>query len=101
MLPFCKTICLILLISGALAKSKEDEAKKEIKEAKKSAKLPPCAACNALVSSFQAGMKRTARGKLGGGDTAWEEKNQVCTKMDKISRSKYRTIIVPTIYIPH
>ena len=81
MLPFCKTICILLLISGSLAKSKEDEAKREIKEAKKTAKLPPCAACNALVSSFQAGMKRTARGKLEGGDTAWEEKNQVYTKI--------------------
>ena len=33
-------------------------------------------ACAALVGSFEAGLARTARGKLGGGDAAWEEKNQ-------------------------
>ena len=77
MLTACKTICLIFLISASTVQSKEDDNKKEIKEQRKSAKLPPCAACNALVKSFEAGMKRTSRGKLEGGDTAWEEKNQV------------------------
>ena len=98
MLPFCKTICILLLISGSLAKSKEDEAKREIKEAKKTAKLPPCAACNALVSSFQAGMKRTSRGKLGGGDTAWEEKNQVYTRRFLEVNIE---ILLYIIYIPY
>ena len=102
MLPFCKTICILLLISGSLAKSKEDEAKREIKEAKKTAKLPPCAACNALVSSFQAGMKRTSRGKLGGGDTAWEEKNQVyTTRFLKVNIELLLYIQFSIIYIPY
>lgn len=36
-------------------------------------KLPPCKACSTLVSSFQAGLERTSRGKHAGGDAAWEE----------------------------
>ena len=75
MLPACKAICLIFLVSVSTVQSKDDD--KIIKEQRKSAKLPPCAACNAFVKSFEAGMKRTSRGKLEGGDTAWEEKNQV------------------------
>ena len=39
------------------------------------AQLPPCGACTNLVSSFEAGMERTKRGKLEGGDAAWEEKS--------------------------
>ena len=77
MVPLCKAICLIFLISATLVHSKDDDSKKELKEQRKTTKLPPCAACNALVKSFEAGMKRTSRGKLEGGDTAWEEKNQV------------------------
>jgi len=42
--------------------------------AKRDSTLPPCGACTNLVSSFEAGMERTKRGKLAGGDTAWEEK---------------------------
>ena len=76
-LPACKAICLILLISVSTIQSKDDDNKKELKEQRKTARLPPCAACNAFVKSFEAGMKRTSRGKLEGGDTAWEEKNQV------------------------
>ena len=56
---------------------KKDEDSKERKEARMSAKLPPCASCQSLVKSFEAGMQRTVRGKFEGGDTAWEEKNQV------------------------
>ena len=41
---------------------------------KTTAKLPPCGACTNLVTSFEAGMERTKRGKLEGGDAAWEEK---------------------------
>ena len=41
---------------------------------KATAKLPPCGACTNLVTSFEAGMERTKRGKLEGGDAAWEEK---------------------------
>ena len=37
--------------------------------------LPPCGACTNLVTSFEAGMERTKRGKLEGGDAAWEEKS--------------------------
>ena len=76
----CKALYLILLISCSIVKGKDvvkDESKKLANESKKSAKLPPCAACNALVNSFESGMKRTSREKLAGGDTAWEEKNQV------------------------
>ena len=31
------------------------------REERKSAKLPPCAACTALVGSFEKGMERTSR----------------------------------------
>ena len=37
--------------------------------------LPPCGACTNLVTSFEAGVERTKRGKLEGGDAAWEEKS--------------------------
>eukprot|EP00095_Tigriopus_kingsejongensis_P000763 maker-scaffold67_size430214-snap-gene-0.10 protein:Tk00763 transcript:maker-scaffold67_size430214-snap-gene-0.10-mRNA-1 annotation:"cysteine-rich with egf-like domain protein 2" len=47
------------------------------KEQRASTKLPPCAACQALVTSFELGMERTLRGRFDGGDVAWEEKNQV------------------------
>ena len=80
MMAVRKTISLIFLISVLIVSSKDvkkDEINKEQKETRTSAKLPPCAACNALVKSFDAGMQRTSRGKLGGGDTAWEERNQV------------------------
>ena len=75
-----ETISLIFLISILTAGSKgakKDEGDKERKEERMSAKLPACAACNSLVKSFEAGMQRTVRGKFEGGDTAWEEKNQV------------------------
>jgi len=49
------------------------EMGKETKDAKASAKLPPCGSCTNLVTSFEAGMEKTKRGKLAGGDTAWEE----------------------------
>ena len=48
---------------------------KEVKDSKTNARLPPCGGCTNLVTSFEAGMERTKRGKLGGGDTAWEEKS--------------------------
>jgi len=73
------TSVLVLFCVVALAGS--DEASPETKAKEKSAKkkgvkLPPCAACAALVASFEAGIKRTARGNLAGGDTSWEERNQ-------------------------
>ena len=80
MLAVGRKISLIFLISALIVSSKDvkkDEISKEQKESRTTAKLPPCAACNALTKSFEAGMQRTSRGKLGGGDTAWEEKNQV------------------------
>ena len=40
-----------------------------------SLQLPPCGACTNLVTSFEAGVERTKRGKLEGGDAAWEEKS--------------------------
>ena len=43
---------------------------------KETAKLPPCGACTNLVTSFEAGLERTKRGKLEGGDAAWEEKSK-------------------------
>lgn len=39
----------------------------------KALKLPPCKACTTLVTSFEAGLERTSRGKHAGGDAAWEE----------------------------
>jgi hypothetical protein len=55
------------------AAEKPEKAKKTERA---SAKLPPCSACTQLVGSFEAGMEKTARGKLEGGDAAWEEKHQ-------------------------
>ena len=81
MLARSRTTRLIVLISAIIVSCKDvntDEVSKEVKDARKNAKLPPCGACSALVKSFEAGMQRTSRGKLEGGDTAWEEKNQVC-----------------------
>ena len=67
----------ILLLLPVLALSAEEDPKaKAKKEERRSAKLPPCAACTALVKSFDKGLERTSRGKFEGGDTAWEEKNQ-------------------------
>ena len=51
------------------------EKGKETNEAKTNARLPPCGACTNLVTSFEAGMERTKRGKLEGGDASWEEKS--------------------------
>lgn len=62
-------------------------AAKEKKEERKEASLPPCGACTNLVSSFERGMERTKRGKLEGGDTAWEEKTQL-----KYSTSEVRFV---------
>lgn len=66
-------LCLLAIIG---VHGEKDPKTVEKDEKKKVAKLPPCGACTALVGSFEAGMKRTARGKLEGGDTSWEEKNQ-------------------------
>jgi len=49
-------------------------SKLETPSAKRDLTLPPCGACTNLVSSLEAGMERTKRGKLAGGDTSWEEK---------------------------
>ena len=64
-------LLLVILALGANCDEAKDKAEK-----RKAIKLPPCSACSALVGSFEAGLKRTARGKLEGGDTQWEEKNQ-------------------------
>lgn len=64
---------LVLLPWLALVSSLEPG--KETKDSKTNARLPPCGACTNLVTSFEAGMERTKRGKLGGGDAAWEEKS--------------------------
>jgi len=74
LIPKMRFVVLVLLfISVASADKKPEKVKKEERQA---AKLPPCAACTALVGSFEKGMERTSRGKFGGGDAAWEEKNQ-------------------------
>lgn len=39
-------------------------------------RLAPCQVCRTLVSSFNLGLERTAKGHYGGGDTAWEEENK-------------------------
>lgn len=62
---------LLLLIESSIGLEKG----KESKEAKTSARLPACGSCTNLVNSFEAGMERTKKGKLDGGDTAWEEKS--------------------------
>eukprot|EP00096_Caligus_rogercresseyi_P002524 TRINITY_DN1469_c0_g1_i1.p1 TRINITY_DN1469_c0_g1~~TRINITY_DN1469_c0_g1_i1.p1 ORF type:complete len:326 (-),score=80.59 TRINITY_DN1469_c0_g1_i1:232-1209(-) len=59
----------VLVLSDRLGSSPK-------KQSKDSAKLPPCGACSALVGSFTRGLERTSRGKLEGGDAAWEEKAQ-------------------------
>ena len=64
--------CLIFTLLG-ITKARLD---KPISNEKPAAKLPPCSACTTLVKSFENGLERTSRGKLEGGDTAWEEKNQ-------------------------
>jgi len=75
---FGALLCVFLAIQCLEAAKPDSTAAKdkEKTEQRKSAKLPPCAACSALVTSFEAGIKRTSRGKLEGGDTSWEEKNQ-------------------------
>ena len=69
------SLCVVVLFI-CLADCEKDPATKAKKDERSATKLPPCAACTALVASFEAGMEKTSRGKLGGGDTAWEEKNQ-------------------------
>jgi len=49
----------------------------DLKKADTNFKFPPCQSCKLLVSSFQAGLERTSRGKLEGGDADWEEKNKL------------------------
>ena len=76
---FSTRFAIVLLVSlniVSVVRSEEDPVVKSKKNERMSTRLPPCAACTALVTSFEAGMAVTARGKLGGGDTAWEEKNQ-------------------------
>ena len=64
---------LLLWWSFAVAVKDPNPKKQEIS----ATKLAPCAACEALVNSFDLGLERTSRGKFEGGDTAWKEKNQV------------------------
>jgi len=64
---------LLLLLAPLAAAGLE--MGKEAQDSKTGARLPPCGACTNLVTSFEAGMERTKRGKLGGGDAAWEEKS--------------------------
>jgi len=66
----------LVTFQGAAAGEKGSVEAKEKSSKKKAVKLPPCAACAALVSSFEAGLKRTSRGNLAGGDTSWEERKQ-------------------------
>ena len=67
----------LLLALPLLSLSADDAKEKARKQERATAKLPPCAACTALVQSFEKGMERTARGKFEGGDADWEERNQV------------------------
>ncbi|XP_046554022.1 protein disulfide isomerase Creld2-like isoform X1 [Haliotis rubra] len=41
----------------------------------KKKKTPDCSTCKGLVSSFQEGLKKTAKSNYGGGNTNWEEKS--------------------------
>ena len=66
-------LTITLLLSCLLLVQSLDPPKEE--GGKSAAKLPPCGACTNLVTSFEAGMERTKRGKLEGGDAAWEEKS--------------------------
>ncbi len=70
--------CLIFLLLVSSARSAGDKSakEKERKRERAAAKLAPCQACNVLSASFERGMEKTSRGKLEGGDAAWEEKNQ-------------------------
>lgn len=52
-----------------------------------SKELGACYSCRQLVTSFRAGMQRTARGKFEGGDAAWEEE-----KLRSYSRSEVRLV---------
>merc|ERR1719228_1954876 len=65
----CSMMCAALLFLLAIAIALDPP------NPKKDAALPPCGACTNLVSSFEAGMERTKREKLEGGDAAWEEKS--------------------------
>ncbi|UYV62745.1 CRELD2 [Cordylochernes scorpioides] len=49
--------------------------------------LPPCQACKMLVTSFKNGLKKTARNKYDGGDTAWEE-----SRLGSYSTSEVRLV---------
>ncbi len=70
-------LLLLLLLPSSVSSATEDPKAKARKEERASEKLSPCAACSALTRSFEKGMARTARGKLEGGDTDWEERKQV------------------------
>ena len=65
-----KMQCGVLMVASVLVMVHSLDPPSE----KTTAKLPPCGACTNLVTSFEAGMERTKRGKLEGGDAAWEEK---------------------------
>ncbi|UMM29389.1 hypothetical protein L5515_011773 [Caenorhabditis briggsae] len=57
-------ILLLVAVSIVMSSQKEVVIKNE-----------KCRTCNFLVSTFDEGLKKTARHHFAGGDTAWEEKN--------------------------
>ena len=54
----------LVLLLPVLVMTAEDPKAKMKKEERAAAKLPPCSACDALVSSFQKGLERTANHDL-------------------------------------
>lgn len=66
-------VFLIVTIICVNSQSSPDPKKTDTKNFK----FPPCQSCKILVKSFEAGVERTSRGKLEGGDTDWEEKNKL------------------------
>ncbi|XP_015510300.1 cysteine-rich with EGF-like domain protein 2 [Neodiprion pinetum] len=97
----CLTLIVLMLnhVDGTASQNEEraktskgqvrqtKEQLKQTKEQLRAVKLPPCAACRALVESFTHGMQKTARGKFEGGDTAWEEE-----KLRSYAKSEVRLV---------
>jgi len=64
-----------------------------------SRKLPPCQLCKVLVTSFQAGIDKTAMGQFTGGDAAWVEENRKTYKDSELRLTEIQEMLCSDVTV--
>ncbi|XP_035714340.1 protein disulfide isomerase Creld1 isoform X2 [Folsomia candida] len=66
---------------------------------KSSRRLAPCQICRVLVTSFNTGIERTAKGHYTGGDSAWEEENKKTYKNSELRLTEIQEMLCSEVSV--